>query len=248
MYRIIAAAEESQSLGELMKDALFPEDVDFFGIGVNPSFYTAIGLTGVVLVLALIFRVLIFPHFKTDVPGKFQCLMEAACEWIEKLMSDNSPHSNRLIGGVAFGSCIYIGLGTLCELLGIRAILVDLNACIALAITAYTIMLAGGIWGNKVKGALGVLKDFTLLLSMSFRLFGSMISGLLMTELIYEFIFLSIGVPVIVGIIFTVFHAVIQSYVYILLISMFYGEAVEPRFLNGTPVRVKKKKQAKEGV
>ncbi|MGN1234882.1 MAG: F0F1 ATP synthase subunit A [Christensenellaceae bacterium] len=246
----VILAEEEQSLGELMKEALFPDDVSFFGIGVNPSFLTAVGLTLIVLVFGLIFRFLIFPHFKKDVPGKFQCLMEKACEGVTGIMKGSSPHSYDLIGTVAFGACIYIGLGTLCELIGVRAILVDLNACVALAVTAYVIMLAGGFWGNRIKGFLGVLKDFSLLLSMSFRLFGSMISGLLMTELVYEFIFLSIGVPIVVGVIFTVFHAFIQSYVYILLIAMFFGEAVEPRFLDGTTVKskkIKKHKAAKQG-
>ena len=60
--------------------------------------------------------------------------------------------------------------------------LVDLNACIALAVTAYGIMLFGGIRFNKLRGAGSVLKDFSLLLSISFRLFGSMIGGLLMTR------------------------------------------------------------------
>ena len=80
---------------------------------------------------------------------------------------------------------------------------------------------------------------------MSFRLFGSMIGGLMMTELVYSVLFLSIGLPVLVGVVFTIFHAVIQSYVYILLLTMFYGEAAEPRMLNGEKANKKEKKNKK---
>jgi len=63
---------------------------------------------------------------------------------------------------------------------------------------------------------------------MSFRLFGALLSGLLVTELVYHYIFLSFVLPVLVGILFTALHALIQTYVLTTLASTFYGEAVEP--------------------
>ena len=237
-------------VGDIMYEELLPENVPLFGglfgdrFMVNPSFRTAFFLTLVVLVFSLIFRFIIFTRFK-KVPGTFQALIEKACEAVEGVAKENSPASYGFIGAFSLASWIYIGFGTLCEILGIRAILVDLNACIALAVTAYTIMLVGGIRFNRFRGALGVLKDFSLLLSMSFRLFGSMIGGLLITTLVYHYIALSFGVPVIVGVLFTVFHAVIQSYVYTLLTAMFYGEASEPRELDGSALEKKARKKRK---
>ena len=64
---------------------------------------------------------------------------------------------------------------------------------------------------------------------MSFRLFGALLSGLLVTELVYYYVALSFVLPVIVGILFTIMHALIQTYVLTTLVSTFYGEAVEPR-------------------
>ncbi len=231
---MITSALLADDIGQLMNEEFLPDPVPLFGglFGggpmVNPSFKTAFYLTVVVLVLCLLFRFVVFPRFK-KIPGAFQALMEKACETAEGLVAGNSDKSRLFLGAFAFSSWVYIGLGTLCELLGIRAILVDLNACLALAVTAYAIMLYGGIRYNKVRGALSMLKDISLLLSMSFRLFGSMIGGLLMTTLVYHYLALSFGIPVLVGIIFTLFHAVIQSYVYSLLTSMFYGEASEDR-------------------
>ena len=95
---------------------------------------------------------------------------------------------------------------------------------------------------NGVKGGLGVLKDFSLPISMSFRIFGALLSGLLVTELVYYYVSLSFVLPVIVGVLFTLLHAVIQTYVLATLVSVFYGEAVEPR-----KPKQKKEKKSKKG-
>ena len=63
---------------------------------------------------------------------------------------------------------------------------------------------------------------------MSFRLFGALLSGLLVTELVYYALFLSVGVPVIVGVLFTLLHAIIQTYVLTMLTATYFGEVTEP--------------------
>ena len=63
---------------------------------------------------------------------------------------------------------------------------------------------------------------------MSFRLFGALLSGALVTELVYYYMALSFVLPVIVGVLFTLIHALIQAYVLTMLVSTFYGESTEP--------------------
>ena len=63
---------------------------------------------------------------------------------------------------------------------------------------------------------------------MSFRLFGALLSGLLVTDLVYHMLFLSFVFPVLVGIMFTLMHALIQAYVLTMLVAIFYGEVSEP--------------------
>ena len=48
---------------------------------------------------------------------------------------------------------------------------------------------------------------------MSFRIFGALLSGALVTELVYYYIHLSFVLPVVVGVLFTLLHALIQAYV-----------------------------------
>lgn len=232
-------AESGSTLGEIMKKAVLPDDVSFFGIPVNPSFFSALIVTGVILLLCLILRIFFIPRMK-KVPGKGQVILEKAVTFFSGLASSHSPGSNRFLGAYVFSAGLYIFFGTMVELIGLRPILVDINACIAIALCSFGTILAGGLKTNGPKGVLHALKDFSLPLSMSFRLFGSMLSGLIMTALVYEFIALSFVVPVFVGVIFTVFHAVIQTYVLTLLTSMFYGGAAEE-----IPKKEKKKKRVR---
>ncbi len=92
---------------------------------------------------------------------------------------------------------------------------------------SYLVILSGGIIGNGLKGVGATLKDFSLPISMSFRLFGALLSGLLVTELVYYYLTLSFLLPVVVAVLFTLLHALIQTYVLTMLTSVFYGEVSE---------------------
>jgi F-type H+-transporting ATPase subunit a len=193
----------------------------------------------VLLLAALLIRIIAVPRFRT-VPGKFQSLIEKAVDFFSEMARGNSPHRTGFVAAYIFSAGIYIFFSTLFELFGIQVVttsgrsvslpapLADINGALAMGFLSFTVILVAGIIANGPKGALKVLKDFSLPISMSFRLFGALLSGLLVTELVYHFAFLSFGLPVVVGVLFTLLHAVIQAYVLCTLVSIFYGEAVEP--------------------
>lgn len=231
-----------ETIKEVMRDSVLHEhnQMDLFGIPVNPGLISAYVVTAVLLAAAIVIRLLAIPRFKM-VPGKFQCVIELLVSFFSDMAAKNSPHKPHFIGAYIFSAGIYIFFGTIFELFGIQwvttnqismslpAPVSDINAAIALGFLSYAIILGGGILCGGVRGALGVLKDFSLPISMSFRLFGALLSGLLVTELVYYYMSLSFVLPVIVGILFTLLHALIQTYVLATLVSIFYGEAVEPR-------------------
>lgn len=82
---------------------------------------------------------------------------------------------------------------------------------------SYGVLMSGGIASNGGRGILLTLKEFSLPISMSFRLFGALLSGLLVSELVYYTISLSFVLPVLVGVLFTILHALIQTYVLTML-------------------------------
>jgi F-type H+-transporting ATPase subunit a len=248
--------EKSETISEVMKDAVLHEDnkISLFGVkDVNPGLISAYVVTAVILVFALIVRIFVIPRFKY-VPGKFQMLLESWVGLFDNLAKSNSPHRNGFLGAYVFAAGSYIFTGTLFELFGVQVIttegmsmalpapLSDINAAIALGCLSYLIIMSGGIAGNGLKGVGLTLKDFSLPISMSFRLFGALLSGLLVTELVYYYITLSFVLPVAVGLLFTLLHALIQTYVLTMLTALFYGEVSEPS--EKKPKKAKKVKEA----
>lgn len=234
--------EKSETISEVMKDAVLHEEnkIDLFGIkDVNPSLISAYVVTAVLLVFALIIRIFVIPRFKM-IPGKFQMLLESWVSLFDGLAKGNSPHRNGFLGAYVFAAGSYIFVGTFFELFGLQGVttkgmsialpapLADINAAIAMGCLSYLIIMSGGIAGNGIKGVGLTLKDFSLPISMSFRLFGALLSGLLVTELVYYYITLSFVLPVAVGVLFTLLHALIQAYVLTMLTALFYGEVSEP--------------------
>lgn len=239
---IIGSQEKHETIKEVMKDAVLHETnkISLFGVReVNPALISAMTVTVVLLLAALCIRIFVIPRF-TMVPGKFQLLLESAVGLFDNLAKSNSPHRNGFLGAYLFGAGVYIFMSTLFELFGLQALntegfsvslpapLSDINAAIALGCLSYLVILSGGIAGNGFKGVLNTLKDFSLPISMSFRLFGALLSGLLVTELVYYTMALSYVLPVFVGIMFTLLHALIQTYVLTMLTALFYGEVSEP--------------------
>lgn len=239
---VVGGSGESESIKVVMRDAVLhgTNKVSLFGIkDVNPAYISSLAVCGVLLIAAAIIRIFVIPRFKM-VPGKFQMILEQLVGFFDNLAKTSSPNRNTFLGAYVFSAGVYIFVGTLFELFGIQAPttvggtislpapLSDINAAIMLGCLSYLVILSGGIAGAKIKGVGRTLKEFSLPISMSFRLFGALLSGLLVTELVYYNISLSFVLPVFVGIMFTLLHALIQAYVLTMLTAMFYGEVSEP--------------------
>lgn len=242
---------EKESIKDVMKDAVLHESnkVSLFGImDVNPAVVSAFTVTVILLIFAAAVRIFAVPRFKM-VPGKFQLMLELLVGLFNGIAKSNSPHRNKFLSAYIFSAGTYIFVGTVFELIGIQAVttegrsiampapLSDINGAIAMGVLSYLIILSGGIASNGLHGAGNTLKDFSLPISMSFRLFGALLSGLLVTELVYYYLGLSFVLPIAVGVLFTLLHALIQTYVLIMLTALFYGEVSEPH-----PKKDKKRK------
>ena len=234
------SAGQSESIQELMRDAVLHDgnQIDLFGLRVNPGLISAFTVTALLLIGALLIRIFVIPKFKY-VPGKLQLLLEQLVGFFDGLGKTNSPHRHGFLNVYLFSAGVYIFFGTLFELFGLQAAttrgtpislpapLSDINAAIALGCLSYIVILSGGIAGNGMRGVGKTLKDFSLPISMSFRLFGALLSGLLVTELVYYYSGLRFVLPVVVAVLFTLLHALIQTYVLTMLTSLFYGEVSE---------------------
>ncbi|WP_322174745.1 F0F1 ATP synthase subunit A [Acutalibacter caecimuris] len=230
-----------EGVQEAMRDAVLHSEnriALFGGKTVSPGLVSAFIVTAVLLAAAACIRLFAIPKFRFS-PGKLQLALEEAVGLFDRMAKSNSPHRNGFLGAYIFAAGAYIFVGTLFELLGLQVVgvkghpitlpapLSDVNAAIGLGVLSYLVILSGGIAANGIKGVGKTLKEFSLPISMSFRLFGALLSGLLVTELVYYFVNLSFVLPVVVGVMFTLLHALIQAYVLTMLVSLYYGEVSE---------------------
>lgn len=232
---------KAETIQETMRDAVLHESnqISFFGLRtVNPALISGMVVTAVLLIAATCIRIFVIPKFRY-VPGRFQMLLEQAVGMFDGMAKSNSPWRNSFLGAYIFAAAAYIFFGTLFELFGFQVItteglsialpapLSDVNAAIMLGVLSYCVIFSGAIAGNGIRGIGSALKEVSLLISMSFRLFGALLSGLLVTELVYYYVQLSYVLPVLVGVLFTLLHALIQAYVLTMLTALFYGEVSE---------------------
>ena len=238
----VGTHERSETVQEAMRDAVLHDvnRISLFGLkAVNPGLVAAFVVTAVLLAAAVLLRIFAVPRFRRR-QGKLQLLLEEVVGLFDGLARGGSPWRYGFMSAYIFAVGLFIFVGTLFELLGLQAITIgghsitlpaplsDVNAAIATGTLSYLVILSGGIAGNGVRGVGKTLKEFSLPISMSFRLFGALLSGLLVTELVYYYVNLSFVLPVVVGVLFTLLHAIIQTYVLTMLTSMYYGEVSEP--------------------
>jgi F-type H+-transporting ATPase subunit a len=202
---------------------------------VNPGFIAAVVVSCLLILFALICRIFFIPKF-TMVPGRFQLVLETVVGLFDDMAKTNSKKINSFLGAYIFATGVYIFTGTLFELFGFQVITTkgtsislpapcsDINGAIMMGCLSYLVIMSGGIAGNGINGIGETLKEYSLPISMSFRLFGALLSGALVTELVYYYEALSYVLPVLVGVLFTLLHALIQAYVLTMLTSLFYGQ------------------------
>ena len=171
---IVKSPGSHESIRELMRDAVLHETnkISLFGLkNVNPGLISAVTVTGILFVIALIIRIFVIPKFKM-VPGKFQLILETLVGFFENLAKSNSPHRNKFLGAYVFTAGVYIFVGTILELFGIQVVtthgtsmalpapLADINGAIMIGCLSYLVILSGGIAENKLKGVGKTLKEF----------------------------------------------------------------------------------------
>lgn len=232
---------QEEDIVTVIRDAVVHDTnrVAFFGMEVNPGLISGLVVTGILTVFALIVRIFVIPKF-TLVPGRFQMILETLVGYFSGLSEESSPRKNKLLSAYVFAAGVYIFTGTMLELFGFQVVttnggsialpapLSDINGAIMMGCTSYLFILAGGLINNGAGSLKEALKEFSLPISMSFRLFGALLSGAIVTELVYYYTALSYVLPVLVGVLFTCLHALIQAYVLTMLVALFYGEFSEP--------------------
>lgn len=209
---------------------------EVFRIGQFPVTQTMLSafITMLVLVLfALVVRVFFIPRWRRvyDKKSGFRIFIEWIVGMFDRTAGDTVDKHRNFLGGWYFAAAALVCIGTLMELTGLRPPTSDLNLTVSLGLTTFVFVHFFGVRDRGVKRLLhyvnpiNIMTDVAVPLSMALRIFGSVFSGYMIMELIYGVI--PVAVPALASVIFTLFHALIQSYIYMFLSFSFVAEAAD---------------------
>lgn len=191
-------------------------------------------VTAALIIFAAVVRIFFIPKWNKDF--KHTSPLRMFIEWAVGMFDKNSRELTdkyaRFVGELYFGCSAFIMFGILIELFGLRSPLSDLNCNIVLGMFTFFAVLICGFLKRGARrfthyaAVIPLVTDCVVPFSMALRLFGSVFSGYLIMEIVYQTVLSNI-LPVLLEPIFTLFHAVMQAYIFMFLSMNFINEAIE---------------------
>ncbi|MCL2056555.1 MAG: F0F1 ATP synthase subunit A [Oscillospiraceae bacterium] len=198
-------------------------------------------IMAVLVAFAIIVRVKIKKW--TEVPeGKFQNTVEAIVETFDNFVKSSAGSKLSYLGPWFFTVFCFILLSNISGLVyGTRPPTADWACTFAFALATFFLIQYAGLryQGTKYLKSfiepvvfffpLNVIGELARPISLSFRLFGNLLAGMLLMTMLYEMtpIFLKFLVPVPLHIYFDLVAGILQTYVFCILSLSFIGAVAE---------------------
>ena len=228
------------SRGLQLELELFAPRTALFGVSVSQSTILTWIILAVVLVLGLLFRFVCVPRF-TENPRGLQNVMELAVESMDHFCRGVvGPLADALSPYMFSVAILLIGCAAT-ELFGQRPPTADIVMNLSLSLITLVLINAFGIKTKKLRGRIKalaspspvimpmkILSDVAVPVSLACRLFGNMLGGMIVMDLLKSALGgYSMGLTSLAGIYFNLFHPLIQTYIFIILSLTFINEAAE---------------------
>jgi F-type H+-transporting ATPase subunit a len=219
--------------------------IELFGLKLGETTIFTMIIVLIVTMLCLIFRLFVFPKFK-DSPKGFQNVIELCVETVEKFCIDAiGKKAGKSLAPYMFAIGIYLIISASFELFGLRAPTSDLVVTFSMGLITFVLLNFFGFKklgiGGRFKAMGGpmiamrpvmiplkIISDIAIPISLACRLFGNMLGGMIVMELLKGALGgYAAGIPGIAGLYFNLFHPLIQAYIFITLSLTFIDEAME---------------------
>ncbi len=226
--------------GRVFQVAISPERMNILGFSVSSTVFVSWIVIAVLALLSLLLRAFVIPRFK-ETPRGIQLVLETAVSAINDLTKEKYGHANEGPATYFFAlAALFVG-SAIVELFGFRPTTTDLSMTFSCALVTFVLINFYDIYKKGVKGRLQsfvrpkaiiapfkLLSDLAVPISLACRLFGNMLGGMVVVELVYFALgAFSVGIPAVLGLYFNAFHPLIQFFIFINLSLTFIGEAVE---------------------
>ena len=219
--------------------------IELFGLKLGETTIFTMIIVLIVTMLCLIFRLFVFPKFK-DSPKGFQNVIELCVETVEKFCIDaTGKKAGKSLAPYMFAIGIYLIISASFELFGLRAPTSDLVVTFSMGLITFVLLNFFGFKklgiGGRFKAMGGpmiamrpvmiplkIISDIAIPISLACRLFGNMLGGMIVMELLKGALGgYAAGIPGIAGLYFNLFRPLIQAYIFITLSLTFIDEAME---------------------
>ena len=204
---------------------------------VTETMISAAAATLVVILFALAVRIFLIPRWRKEYEKKsgLRILIEYLVDMFDGNAVEQTHKNSGFTGAFYFACAAFICVGTLMELFDMRPPTSDLSLTLTLGILSFLVIFILGFKAKKAKRLLhyanpiNLLTDCVVPFSLALRMFGSVFSGYLIMHLIYTLLpmWLHVAIPAVASVMFTLFHALIQSYIFMFLSMCLINEAIE---------------------
>ena len=225
---------------EEIKIAIAAERYTFFNISVSETVIASWVIIAIVAVAAVVVRFTALRKMN-EKPSKLQNILEIIVENISKYTDSKVGNLGFNIGAYIFTVCVFMICSAFVELFGVRPPTADITVTFAFAIITFLLI---NYYGFKIKGVGGRIKaigkpvpflapikivtDLAIPISLSCRLFGNMLGGMIVIDLLYVALGnAAVGITSVFGLYFNVFHPLIQIFIFVTLSLSFINELTE---------------------
>ncbi|MDR1589042.1 MAG: F0F1 ATP synthase subunit A [Oscillospiraceae bacterium] len=236
LINIVFGVHESGKL----EVSIWPERVDFLGFKLTTTVIYSWCAMILLIALAIVLRLTVLRRLREQ-PRGLQNAIELAMEKILSYADSQAHGSGEFLASYIFAVALFLVSCAFLELFGLRTPASDIMLTFALALITFVLINAYGIrkkgLGGRIKSLasptpvvfiIRVVTDLAIPVSMASRLFGNMLGGMIVMDLVYSSLGNNaIGLPSVVGLYFNIFHPLIQAFIFVTLTLTFINEAIE---------------------
>jgi len=237
VLELIFGAHPAEGMGDYSP---WGERMELFGFDISQTVVYTWVIMAVLVVIAIILRLTVLRRL-AEKPQGAQNVLEFMVETAMDYAGSNVHGEGEMLGSYIFAIVALLVGCAFTELLGIRTPASDLSFTLGMGLVTFVLI---NIYGIKKKGVVGRLKslanptpfilpikiitDLAIPVSLAARLFGNMLGGMIIMHLIYMALGNNgTGLPAVAGLYFSVFHPILQAFIFITLSLTFIREAVE---------------------
>ena len=220
--------------------SLWADRVTIFGYSLSTTIIYSWIAMAILIIGALIIRLTVFRNPKQN-PRGAQNVIETIVEVVGKYTNAQTHDAGEMLCSYILTIAAFLITSAFLELFRLRPPTADITLTFALALMTFILINAYGIGRKGVLGRLKslaaptpivfpfrVISEMAIPVSMACRLFGNMLGGMIVIDLLYAALgHFAIGLPAVAGLYFNVFHPIMQAFIFITLTLTFINEAIE---------------------